>query len=255
MTIIYQNLVYVSTLSGLFAISISAIVLLLMMVLAKQIVQIALILTITLSFAWGTMGIGLSPKKVVPATGFIALALSVAYAIVVWERCKFHGANLHTSLTGLRANPGALFVAFLCQFLALGWSIYYTYVAVGVYDAVEAGDIELSSSSMRIGLYSALGVSYYWTLQVFLVSLRYNTSVRKYTISFSALVSEYCPGDSGRRYRQLVVHKRGRHDKTRTRVEQGILQIVFLFSRVYLFWKPIGGSSPSITTNFSAIQT
>lgn len=169
-TIIYQNLVFVSLLSGVVAIIISDIILFLMMTVAKRIVQIALILTIALSFVWGTMGIGLSPRKVVPATGIIALALSVAYSIVVWERCKFHGSNLYASLTGIRVNPGAVIVALLFQFLALLWSIYFTYVAVGVYDAIEIGEIELSSQASKIAIYAAMGFSYYWTLQVFLVS-------------------------------------------------------------------------------------
>eukprot|EP00934_Nitzschia_sp_Nitz4_P004156 Nitzschia sp. Nitz4//scaffold153_size53422//13539//19613//NITZ4_006760-RA/size53422-processed-gene-0.20-mRNA-1//-1//CDS//3329537259//4146//frame0 len=167
-TINYQTLIYVSAISGLFAIALSALALVLMMALAKQLVQIALILTITFSFAWGTMGIGLSPKKVVPASGFIALALSVAYTIVVWDRCKFHGANLATSLAGVRSHPGAVFIAFVFQFLALGWSIYYTYVAVGVYDAVQVGDIPLTTVSAKVALYGSLAFSYYWTLQVFL---------------------------------------------------------------------------------------
>lgn len=168
-TIVYQNLVYVCLLSGVFAIIISTLTLILMMAVAKKIVQIALIMTITLSFAWGTIGIGLSPRKVVPATGIIALALSVAYAIVVWDRCKFHGANLYASLTGIRANPGAVIIAFVVQFLSLVWSLYFFFVAVGVYDAVETGDIQLPSHTAKILIYCALGVSYYWTLQVFLV--------------------------------------------------------------------------------------
>jgi hypothetical protein len=115
------------------------------------------------------MGIGLSPHKVVPATGIIALALTVAYTIVVWERCKFHGANLYASLTGIRANPGAFLVAFCFQFLALVWSIYFMFVAIGVYDAVETGEIVLNSKAANILIFVALGVSYYWTMEVLLV--------------------------------------------------------------------------------------
>ena len=55
--------------------------------------------------------------------------------------------------------------------MALGWSIYYTYVGVGVYDAMEEGDIDLTFRGMKVAVYAALGLSYYWTLQVFLVSL------------------------------------------------------------------------------------
>ena len=170
-TIIYENLVILSLLSGVFGILISGVMLFLMIAVAKRIVQIALFVSIGLSFLWGTMGIGLSPHKVVPATGIIALALTVAYTIVVWERCKFHGANLYASLTGIRANPGALMVAFSFQFLALVWSIYFTYVAVGVYDAVETGKIDLPSQTAKSLIFMALVASYCWSLQVFLVGI------------------------------------------------------------------------------------
>lgn len=209
-TIVYQNLVFISLLSGVFAILISALTLLLMMAVAKRIVQIALILTITLSFAWGTMGIGLSPKKVVPATGIIALALSVAYTIVVWDRCKFHGANLYASLTGIRANPGAVIVAFIFQFLALAWSIYYTYVAMGVYDAVEIGDIELTSHAMKISIFTALGISYYWTLQVFLVRGTFKSMFggrAVVQVSHRLASLEHCSSDCGWCDWKLVVYR------------------------------------------------
>eukprot|EP00339_Tiarina_fusa_P008651 CAMPEP_0117084522 /NCGR_PEP_ID=MMETSP0472-20121206/59490_1 /TAXON_ID=693140 ORGANISM="Tiarina fusus, Strain LIS" /NCGR_SAMPLE_ID=MMETSP0472 /ASSEMBLY_ACC=CAM_ASM_000603 /LENGTH=829 /DNA_ID=CAMNT_0004813551 /DNA_START=41 /DNA_END=2531 /DNA_ORIENTATION=- len=167
-TIIYSNLIYVSSLSGIFAVSVSALTLLLMTALAKNMVQIALIIAISLSFAWGTIGIGLSPKKVVPATGVIALALSVAYAFIVWDRIPFAAANLNAGLNGIKSNPGAVLIGFFFQFLALGWSVYFTYVAVGVYDAIEVGTIDVSVPDMKLIIYCALGVSYYWTLHVFL---------------------------------------------------------------------------------------
>jgi nitrate reductase NapE component len=168
-TIIYRNVVYVACLSGIFAVTISALALLLMTAIAKKLVQAALMLTITLSFFWGTIGIGLSPKKVVPATGIIALALSIAYTFIVWDRIPFAAANLNAALNGIRANPGAVLVAFFFQFLSLAWSIYYTYVVVGVYDAVEVGEWDLTHP-WKIALFCGLGISYYWTYHVFLVS-------------------------------------------------------------------------------------
>ena len=169
LTIIYRNVVYVACLSGVFAVSASALALLVMTVLARKIVQIALILTISLSFAWGTIGIGLSPKKVVPATGIIALMLSVAYAFIVWDRIPFAAANLNAALSGIRANPGSVVITFFFQALSLAYSIYFTYVVLGVYDAIVMGDLELTYQ-WRVALYSSLGVSYYWTFHVFLVS-------------------------------------------------------------------------------------
>jgi len=167
-TINFTNMIYIAALSGLFAIVISGFTLLLMTNVANKIVQIALVLSITFSFAWGTIGIGLSPKKIVPVTGIIALAMSVAYAFIVWDRIPFAAANLNAGLTGILANPGAVFVSFIFQLLALGWSIYYVFVAFGVYDAIQEGEIKESFQGIGWLYYCLLGISYYWTLNVFL---------------------------------------------------------------------------------------
>lgn len=169
-TMNYRNFVFVACLSGVFAVTASCLTLFVMTVIARKIVQIALILTISLSFCWGTIGIGLSPKKVVPATGIIALMLSVAYAFIVWDRIPFAAANLNTALSGIRANPGAIVIAFFFQLLALTYSVYYMYVVLGVYDAIIMGDLVLTHR-WKVAMYVALGVSYYWTFHVFLVSV------------------------------------------------------------------------------------
>ena len=170
LTIIFTNLIYIAGLSGAFAMVVSGLTLLLMTTIANKIVQIALILSITFSFVWGTMGIGLSPNNLVPVTGIVALTLSVAYAFIVWDRIPFAAANLHAGLSGILANPGAVFVSFVFQVLALGWSIYYIFVAGGVYDAIQIGDIDETSPGVEYVYFGLLGISYYWTLNVFLVS-------------------------------------------------------------------------------------
>ena len=169
-TIIFTNLIYIAGFSGLFAIVISGFTLLLMTNFPNKIVQIALILTITFSFIWGTIGIGLSPKKIVPITGIIALAMSAAYAFIVWDRMPFAAANLKAGLTGILANPGAVIVSFIFQILAMVSSIYYVFVAFGVYDAIQVGVINESFEGIGYLYYCLLGISYYWTLHVFLVS-------------------------------------------------------------------------------------
>jgi hypothetical protein len=168
-TIYYKNLVYLACLSGGFAIVVSAMLLAVMTFFARHFVQVALIFVITLSFIWGTLGIGLSPKNVVPITGIISLALSVAYTFIVWDRIPFAAANLLTALNGVHDFPGTVGVAFIFQALALGWSVYYAIVLVGIYDAILEGKLELSHR-MTIAVYVLMGVSYYWTFQVFAVS-------------------------------------------------------------------------------------
>lgn len=108
----YRNVIFVAFLCGIFAVVISTVALIIMTVIVRRMVQVALFLTIALSFAWGTIGIGLSPKNFVPITGIIALAFSVGYTFVVWDRIPFAAANLHAALQAVRENVGTVFVAF-----------------------------------------------------------------------------------------------------------------------------------------------
>ena len=164
----YRNVILIAALSGVFAVGVSTLTLILMTVIVKKLVQVSLILTIVLSFAWGTIGIGVSPKNVVPITGIIALALSVGYAFVVWDRIPFAAANLMAGFDGVRKNAGTVLVAFAFQFLALVWSIYFTFVVIGVYDALLNGDLNLSKNA-TVFVYTMLFISYFWTYSVLYV--------------------------------------------------------------------------------------
>lgn len=168
----YYNLVFIAGASGLFAIGLSTMALGLMTVIARRFVQVALFLAVTISFAWGTIGTGYSPKNVVPITGFIALALSVAYTFIVWDRIPFCSANLLTALSGIKANLSTLVVALIFQAASLGYCVYYTLVVVGVYDAIQEEEL-LLSPKMQTFVYIMLAVSFYWTYNVILVSASY----------------------------------------------------------------------------------
>lgn len=164
-----HRVIYVASISGAFAVVVSAMALVMMTIIARRFVQVALFLLIAMSFAWGTIGIGVSSRNLVPITGFIALALSVGYTFVVWERIPFHAANLATALTAVRANAGAILIACVCQLLALAWANYYVYAIAGVYGAMETGNLHLTHR-MKTFVYVMFGVSFYWTFNVLLVS-------------------------------------------------------------------------------------
>jgi len=89
----------------------------------------------------------------------------VGYTFVVWDRIPFATSNLMTGLSGVRANAGAVIVSFFFQGLALLWSIYFTFVVIGVYDAIESGELELTDN-MKNFVYTMLAISYYWTYHV-----------------------------------------------------------------------------------------
>ena len=166
----YFNLVYVAGMSGFFAVAASLMALGLMTIIARRFVQVALVLAVTISFAWGTIGIGLSPKNIVPITGFIALALSVAYTFIVWDRIPFCAANLVTALSGIKANSGTLVIAICFQIFCFAYCIFYALVVVGVHDAILEDKLHLSSD-MQGFVYAMLGISFYWTYHVILVRL------------------------------------------------------------------------------------
>ena len=169
-TIYYQNLVFIAMLCGPFTVALSSLMLGVMTLFARFFVQIALVTVLGLSFLWGTVGIYVSPKTAVPVTGIIVLALTVAYAFIVWDRVPFATANLITALRGIHANPGTIVVAFCFQGLALAYSVYFSIVVFGVYNALKEGKIDIRSDAHFL-VYVLLGTSYYWTFQVLLVSL------------------------------------------------------------------------------------
>jgi len=148
-------------------------------------IQSALVVSIGLAFAWGTIGIGLSPTSFVPATGIIVLALTIGYTFVVWDRIPFASANLSTALAGLLQHKQVeeknnnnrhihnrvlvAMVAFMSQALLLAWSIFYLVTIIGVYDAMVDQKLVFRSSSenaCKVLVYTGLAISYYWTFQV-----------------------------------------------------------------------------------------
>jgi len=162
----HQNIIKMAYTCGAFAIIVSALALAFMMAMSRRLVYVALVLSIGVSFAWGTIGIGISPKSFVPITGIIALMLTVGYMFVVWDRIPFASANLTTALTGVRDNLGLVGVAFFFQFLALVCSIYYSFTFVGLHDAMLYGEMVNLSDRAVIAVDVLLLVSYYWTYQV-----------------------------------------------------------------------------------------
>ena len=115
----------------------SALVLAGMMARSRRLVSAALLLVIGVSFIWGTIRIGISPNRLVLASGLVVLVLTVGYVFVVWEQLPFAAANLNTVVTGVRAHPQLLGVAFGCQVLALLTSVYFFCAQAGLQHAIR----------------------------------------------------------------------------------------------------------------------
>ncbi|KAL7548130.1 hypothetical protein ACHAWF_011425 [Thalassiosira exigua] len=159
----YTNIVVMACACGGFAVVVSALALAFMTAMSRRLVYVALVLSIGVSFAWGTVGIGIAPQSFVPVTGIVALMLTVGYTFVVWDRIPFASANLTTALTGVRDNRALVGMAFFFQAAALAVSVYYTFAFVGLHDAMRDGG---ASDRTKIVVDILLLVSYYWTYQV-----------------------------------------------------------------------------------------
>ena len=212
----YHNIVNMASICGVFAIIVSALALAFMMVMSRRLVYVALVLSIGVSFAWGTIGIGISPQSFVPITGIITLLLSVGYMFVVWERIPFASANLTTAVTGVRDNLGLVGIAFFFQFMALVCSIWYSFAYVGLHDAMNSADYDTSDRA-KIVVHVLFLVSYYWTFQVLRVSVTTTTKFRitfiicyysrllKFIFFASSFSTAHCHGHSGGYNWKLVV--------------------------------------------------
>lgn len=181
--ILYDNLIKIASYSGMFAVLLSM-MLLLIVSFASKFIQTALFLTISMSFLWGTIGIGISPHSAVPITGMIGFALSIAYAFIVWDRIPLSAANLQTGISALRHFWSICCIAIFVQWMAWAYVVYYSVVVCGVYDwiqekwAVKHDDFEgpqdgpdswkelEMTTTMERGIYVLLAISFYWTLQV-----------------------------------------------------------------------------------------
>jgi hypothetical protein len=167
----YSHLLQLAVFCGLFACALSGLALFFMALFSKEVIKICLIASIALSFAWGTIGIGLRPTSFMPITGVIVLALCVGYAFVVWNRIPFAAANLRTGLAGVKSCSGVAVIAYLFQAIALGWSIIWVLAALGVFNIIHGCEKEYSLCQTRYhySVLAAFVVSYYWTLQVLTV--------------------------------------------------------------------------------------
>lgn len=168
----YSNAFQLSCISALYAASLSALLIGMMMILGKALIPTTLCLTVIVCIAFSTIGIALSPYSFVPIIGIIALALSVGYSIVVWDRIPFAATNLDTALCGIKCTADVLIVGMVMMIAAVLWTITWTVAFLGVYDRYmddltgnDSDDvIELSG----ILIYGGMFTSYIWTLAVFM---------------------------------------------------------------------------------------
>jgi hypothetical protein len=147
------DLLFVVGVCGLVGVGLCTLALKFMMDNAETLVQAALIFSVAASLTMAVFAF-MSGNLVMAIFGLVAFAIGICYAYAVWHRIPFAAVNLKTALTGVKANLGLTFVAFLFIGIAFGWSFLWF---LGLGNA-------LSGSSLVVVFF--LFLSYYWTHQV-----------------------------------------------------------------------------------------
>lgn len=166
----YSNALQLSCISALYSASLSALLIGMMMILGKALIPTTLCLAILICIAFSTIGIALSPYSFVPIIGIIALAFSVGYSIVVWDRIPFAATNLDTALCGVKCTADVLVVGLIMMIAAFLWTITWTVAFLGVYNHYlddvrgKGGNDFLEWTGVLI--YGGMFTSYFWTLTV-----------------------------------------------------------------------------------------
>ncbi len=163
----YCNALQLACITALYATSLAALFIGMMMILGKALIQTVLCLLVIVCIGFGTIGVALTPYSSIPIFGIILLAFSLGYSIVVWDRIPFAATNLDTALCGVKCSADVLIVSLLIVVCAFFWSIGWAVAFLGVYDHY------LDKSDMTWGgLFTYLGmfISFFWTLNVMKVS-------------------------------------------------------------------------------------
>jgi hypothetical protein len=189
----YTNAVQLACITGLYATVLSALAIGMMMILSTAFIPTVLCLTVVICVAFGTIMMALSPYTVLPVLGLAALALSLAYSIVVWDRIPFATTNLHTALVGMKSSADILLIGFTMMLVSFLWTITWMIAFLGIYDHyLDNADHELSNSITWVGLGVTLGMftSYVWTFHVIMVSLLCFFCI--VILNFASIISEFC---------------------------------------------------------------
>ena len=172
----YTNALQLLCITGLYATVLSALAIGMMMILSTTFIPTVLCVTVVMCIVSCTMMIALSHYTVLPLLALTALAISLAYSIVVWDRIPFATTNLHTALVGIKSNPDVLLVGFIMMLVSFMGTITWAIAFLGIYDNyLDNSYHELSNNITWEGLSMCVGMlaSYIWAFHVILVRLLY----------------------------------------------------------------------------------
>jgi hypothetical protein len=178
----FQNAIYIATSSTFYSASLTFLTVVVMVILNRSFIQSSLCFAIVFCFAWGAVGAALSPYSSIPIFGMIAVVLTTAYTVVVWDRIPLAAVNLNTALTGIRASMDLILFSYFMMSISIVWTIVWTFASLGLYDFIVNYSIPPRGfgTFQDISLGTCMILSYIWTMNVILVSFSNQSSVESF---------------------------------------------------------------------------
>ena len=165
-----SDLLKMSCITGVYAASLSVMMVGMMMILRKSLILSLLLLIDFLCFGWVSVGMIVCPYSVVPVLGIIFLAICTAYTIVVWDRIPFVSTNLEIALNATRCTIDILIAGFVSVVIVLAWNIIWTIATYGIHDHISYSQGKESHKIEHCLFFdTVLLISYFWTLNVIMV--------------------------------------------------------------------------------------
>eukprot|EP00594_Rhizosolenia_setigera_P015680 CAMPEP_0178964126 /NCGR_PEP_ID=MMETSP0789-20121207/15468_1 /TAXON_ID=3005 /ORGANISM="Rhizosolenia setigera, Strain CCMP 1694" /LENGTH=461 /DNA_ID=CAMNT_0020648795 /DNA_START=17 /DNA_END=1402 /DNA_ORIENTATION=- len=162
----YNGYIYAVVATGVIALIVSTLAIVVMIPAASILIKASLIFSVALmglftvaSFAAGSFGMGI----------FFAIffAISICYAKLVWPRIPFATANLRTALYAVKSNFGVTFVGYIMQIVAFGLTILWSLAFYGVQaETITCVQVQGADTCEDTVNYGYLFLSLYWSAQV-----------------------------------------------------------------------------------------
>ena len=200
----YRTVLKIASITGLYASILSTLTVGFMLILAKSLIQSALIFTMLAELAWALLGLAIDPNGIITILGCCALALTLAYTLWVWELIPFAATNLYTALRALRGSSDVLLLGMGMLVLAVGWCLLWSIAFIGFVDTMDA--CFEADCGAPVYLYVAMVFSFCWTNTVITVS--FLPFIVEVTFAWCFILTncvEHCKGYGGVCYWDLVV--------------------------------------------------
>jgi Plasma-membrane choline transporter len=138
MTAITGPILFLTSVTGLTAVTLSAFSLTFMMYHATLLIQAGLFFSCGCTLIMSVVGF-LSGSIMMGILGLISFAVSIWYTYLVWKQIPFAAANLNTALSAVRDNMGLTVVSFIFTLIAFAWTFLWFSGVGGAY--VESNSV------------------------------------------------------------------------------------------------------------------